>query len=120
MTTPQGSSEDNSDKSALIGGSSKSYGTEGLNIAVSFEDRLNYCWREIDVYGEQPKEGTYWSRISKKFSNCFNGNGKEYVTRKHLLKNVTGVAHSGELLAVLGASGAGKLFNSFFDVTNIY
>ena len=44
----------------------------------------------------------------KKFQNCISGGGKEYVTRKHLLKNVTGVSHSGELLAVLGASGAGN------------
>lgn len=106
----QVSSDEYSDKSALIGGSSSksSYGTENLEITIAIEDRLTYTWKEIDVYGEQPTEGTLWSRIGKKFRNCFNGNGKEFVARKHLLKNVTGVAHSGELLAVLGASGAGK------------
>lgn len=105
----QGSSDDYSDKSALIAtSSSKSYGTDNLDFAIAIEDRLTYTWKEIDVYGEQPTEGTLWSRVNKKFHNCLSGNGKEFVARKHLLKNVTGVAHSGELLAVLGASGAGK------------
>lgn len=104
----QGSSEDYTDKSALIPGSSKSYGTENLDFTIAIEDRLTYTWKEIDVYGEQPQEGSLFSRIGKKIHNCFSSNGKEFVARKHLLKNVTGVAHSGELLAVLGASGAGK------------
>jgi ATP-binding cassette, subfamily G (WHITE), eye pigment precursor transporter len=104
----QGSSDDYSDKSVLMGGSNKSYGTDQLETAIAIEDRLTYTWKEIDVYGEQPQEGSLWSRIGKKFQNCFTGGGKEFVLRKHLLKNVTGVAHSGELLAVLGASGAGK------------
>lgn len=111
FSNPQGSSDDYSDKSALIigeGSSSKSYGTEIIETMIPIEDRLTYTWKEIDVYGEQPTEGSLWSRIGKKFRNCFNGGGKEFVARKHLLKNVTGMAHSGELLAVLGASGAGK------------
>lgn len=107
----QGSSDDYSDKSLLIGGSegsAKSYGTENIDAIVPIEDRLTYTWKEIDVYGEQPVEGSLWSRIGKKINSCVTGNGKEFVARKHLLKNITGVAHSGELLAVLGASGAGK------------
>lgn len=111
IPNPQGSSEDFSDKSALIGGSegsSKSYGTDNIDATIPIEDRLTYTWKEIDVYGEQPTEGSLWSRTSKRLHNFVTGNGKEYVARKHLLKNVTGVAHSGELLAVLGASGAGK------------
>lgn len=104
----QVSSDDYSDKSALVSGSTKSYGTDNLDATIAIEDRLTYTWKEIDVYGEQPTEGSCWSRISKKFTNCISGSGKEFIARKHLLKNVTGVAHSGELLAVLGASGAGK------------
>lgn len=99
----QGSSDDFSDKSALIGTSSKSYGTENI-VSIAVDERLTYTWKEIDVYGEQPKEGSLWSRTARKL--C--GSGKEFVARKHLLKNVTGVAYSGELLAVMGASGAGK------------
>lgn len=107
----KGSSDDYSDKSALLGsaGSGKSsYGTDIADHLISIEDRLTYTWKEIDVYGETPVEGTLWSRFTKKVHSCFSGGGKEFVARKHLLKNVTGVAHSGELLAVLGASGAGK------------
>jgi ABC-type glutathione transport system ATPase component len=106
--TWQGSSDDYSDQSALMGGSTKSYGTDQLEAAISIEDRLNYTWKEIDVYGEQPQEGSTWTRLRKKFLNCFSSGGKEFILRKHLLKNMTGVAYSGELLAVMGASGAGK------------
>lgn len=42
----QGSSDDYSDKSALIGSSSKSYGTDNLDINISIEDRLTYTWEE--------------------------------------------------------------------------
>lgn len=106
----QGSSDDYSDKRSLLGGGSSksSYGTENMETTIAIEDRLTYTWKEIDVYGEQPQEGSFWSRIGKKFRNCCSGNGKEFIARKHLLRNVTGVAHSGEMLAVLGASGAGK------------
>lgn len=105
-------SDDYSDKSALIpsgsSGSGKSYGTDNKETAISIEDRIVYAWKEIDVYGEQKLQTSFWTRMKKKFCSCFSSNGKEFVTRKHLLKNVTGVAYSGELLAVLGSSGAGK------------
>lgn len=104
----QGASDDYDDKTSLIGGGGKSYGTENLDAIIAIEDRVTYTWKEIDVYGETPQEGSVWSRLGKKFRNCFSGNGKQFVARKHLLKNVSGVAHSGELLAVMGASGAGK------------
>ncbi|KAG5683231.1 hypothetical protein PVAND_012524 [Polypedilum vanderplanki] len=103
-------SDEYSDKSALIPGSSnsgKSYGTD-IETSIAIEDRLVYSWKEIDVYGEQKVQAPFWTRMKKKFCSCFSSNGKEFVTRKHLLKNVTGVAYSGELLAVLGSSGAGK------------
>lgn len=100
----QGSSDEYSDKIALVGTSSKNYGTETIDTSVAVDERLTYTWKEIDVYGEQPKEGSLWSRTVRRI--C--GSGKEFVARKHLLKNVTGVAYSGELLAVMGASGAGK------------
>jgi ATP-binding cassette, subfamily G (WHITE), eye pigment precursor transporter len=101
---PQQESLEYSDKSALVGSSKSSYGTDNNDAAIAIDERLTYTWKEIDVYGEQPKEGSVWSRTVRK---CFT-NQKEFVARKHLLKNVTGVAHSGELLAVMGASGAGK------------
>jgi ABC-type multidrug transport system ATPase subunit len=110
MDHSQGS-DDYSDKSALIPSSSasgKSYGSDNNEIAISIDDRLTYTWKEIDVYGEQKVQLPFWTRMKKKFCGCFTASGKEYVTRKHLLKNCTGVAYSGELLAVMGSSGAGK------------
>lgn len=110
MNCSQGS-DDFSDKSALIpssSGSGKSYGTDNIETKISIDERMVYSWKEIDVYGEQKVQAPFWTRMKKKFCGCFSSNGKEFVTRKHLLKNVTGVAYSGELLAVLGASGAGK------------
>jgi ATP-binding cassette, subfamily G (WHITE), eye pigment precursor transporter len=104
-------SDDYSDKSALIPSSSssgKSYGTDASDTVIAIEDRLTYTWREIDVYGEQKLHIPFWKRMKKKFCSCFTANGREYITRKHLLKNITGVAYSGELLAVMGSSGAGK------------
>lgn len=110
-------SDDFSDKSALIpssSGSGKSYGTDNIETVIPIEDRIVYSWKEIDVYGEQKVQASFWKRMKKRFCCCCTTNGKEFVTRKHLLKNISGVAYSGELLAVLGASGAGKttLMNS--------
>jgi ATP-binding cassette, subfamily G (WHITE), eye pigment precursor transporter len=118
MSHPQASDTSLDDKSPLIpassassGGSGKSYGSgRHDSIAIAIEDRLTYTWKEIDVYGEQKVQSSFVDRVKRRFCNCLSsgGRGKEFVTRKHLLKNVTGVAHSGELLAVIGSSGAGK------------
>ena len=92
----------------------KSYGTlGGIDSAIRFsliaiDDQLNYSWKDIDVFGEQPTEGSTVGRLYKRVRGCCNKQRREIVPRKHLLKNVTGVARSGELLAVLGSSGAGK------------
>lgn len=103
------SNDSATDKSALIPTGSKTYGTHRNSSLIAIEDRLTYTWKEIDVYGEQPTDGSGAARAWKKVKNCFTGNGrKEIIPRKQLLKNITGVAHAGELLAVLGSSGAGK------------
>lgn len=47
-------------------------------------------------------------KIKSKFKDCLTGNRKIPIPRKHILQNINGIAHPGELLAVLGSSGAGK------------
>lgn len=72
-------------------------------------ERLTYTWKDIDVFGETPNEGNHIGRrVFRKIKECFGITRRETIPRKHLLKNVTGVAFSGEILAVLGSSGAGK------------
>lgn len=96
------------DSSGGSSGSGKFYGSQRSETQIAIEERLTYTWREIDVYGEQKVSQPFLTRLKRRFCNCLNVSGREFVTRKHLLKNVTGVAHSGELLAVMGSSGAGK------------
>lgn len=76
----------------------------------SITQRLTYTWTNIDVFGEAPTSSeSFRSTCVNRVRNCFRGNGHKIpVPRKHLLKNVMGIAQSGELLAVLGSSGAGK------------
>ncbi|XP_055625717.1 protein white isoform X2 [Toxorhynchites rutilus septentrionalis] len=70
-------------------------------------ERLTYTWKEIDVFGEIPGD-TRKEPLCRRLRTCFTRHKKDFNPRKHLLKNVTGVAKSGELLAVMGSSGAGK------------
>ena len=53
----------------------------------------------MDVYGVPPAKGNFITR-------CFSKQANQ--EKKQLLKKVTGIARSGELLAVMGSSGAGK------------
>lgn len=85
--------------------------TDDDGIVVTMDDRVTYAWRELDVFGEQKPED-FWKRMRRTVGRVCPeqlGGGKyEYLTRKHLLKSVTGIAKGGEMLAVLGSSGAGK------------
>ncbi|XP_058818284.1 protein white isoform X2 [Topomyia yanbarensis] len=94
------------DKSTLIQvWKPKSYGS--VKGQIPQHERLTYTWKEIDVFGETPGDSKKESLCSR-LCSCFSRQKKDFNPRKHLLKNVTGVAKSGELLAVLGSSGAGK------------
>lgn len=94
------------DKSTLIQvWKPKNYGA--VKGQIPQHARLTYTWKEIDVFGELPAD-TKTEPLCSRLCSCFNRQRKDVNPRKHLLKNVTGVAKSGELLAVMGSSGAGK------------
>ncbi|XP_058064538.1 protein white [Anopheles bellator] len=83
----------------------KSYGS--VRGQIPKRDRLTYTWRELDVFGEAPKDENKREPLCNRLRYCLRQH-RDINPRKHLLKNVTGVARSGELLAVMGSSGAGK------------
>ncbi|XP_069194076.1 protein white-like [Procambarus clarkii] len=59
---------------------------------VAGEERLTYSWEKVNVFALHLK-----------------GFGKKKVTQeKHILKDVAGICRPGELLAIMGASGAGQ------------
>ncbi|XP_065075064.1 protein white isoform X2 [Ochlerotatus camptorhynchus] len=96
----------NNDKSTLIQvWKPKSYGA--VKGQIPQHDRLTYTWKEIDVFGELPGDAKK-EPLCSRLCSCFSSQKKDINPRKHLLKNVTGMAKSGELLAVMGSSGAGK------------
>ncbi|XP_030764169.1 ABC transporter G family member 36-like [Sitophilus oryzae] len=67
------------------------------------EERITYSWNSINVFADTnvPKSENYccW---------CCRQDEQNNQQKKHLLKNVSGIARPGELLAILGSSGAGK------------
>ncbi|KAJ8686388.1 hypothetical protein QAD02_022182 [Eretmocerus hayati] len=74
---------------------------DSLDKTYYYRDKapMTYTWSNINVYCTV-RDKEFWNRIFKK--NTRN-NGK-----RHLLKNVSGIAYPGELLVIMGSSGAGK------------
>lgn len=96
----------------------KSYGSVTIRPEAA-PQRLTYTWKNIDVFGQtqkhrQPADDDLSAAASQspsllnKMKSCLSREPHIPRPRKHLLKNVSGIAYSGELLAVMGSSGAGK------------
>ncbi|KAK4875876.1 hypothetical protein RN001_012298 [Aquatica leii] len=70
--------------------------------SLSYSERITFTWSEINVFTIEN------ARVANRF--CQRGLNENYFTPqgKQILKNVNGIARPGELLAILGSSGAGK------------
>lgn len=79
-------------------------GYGATNAADKPHQKLIYSWENIDVFGEAPQQTNPCLSAFRACLPCY----KVPVQRKHLLKNVYGLAKGGEILAILGSSGAGK------------
>lgn len=76
-------------------------------------ENITYTWSNINVFTSTRESRR--SRITNTIRGLCSGTpARNYNLRKHILKNVTGVAYPGELIALMGSSGAGKttLLNS--------
>nr|ADG04715.1 truncated white protein [Drosophila melanogaster] len=62
----------------------------------------------MDIFGAVNQPGSGWRQLVNRTRGLFCNERHIPAPRKHLLKNVCGVAYPGELLAVMGSSGAGK------------
>ncbi|KAK9736642.1 ABC transporter [Popillia japonica] len=84
-------------------GSLPNYGsTEYPPAALPHNERIIYSWSSMNVFA------TERSRSKYKFFSLCSRKDNSLLPRKHILKNVHGIAYPGELLAILGSSGAGK------------
>ncbi|KAJ6645413.1 Protein white [Pseudolycoriella hygida] len=72
------------------------------------KQQITYTWKNIDVFGEIPTQSSVFRNALNRVKYCFGLGHKAPTPRKHLIKNVAGIANSGEILAVMGSSGAGK------------
>ncbi|XP_043524917.1 ABC transporter G family member 3-like [Frieseomelitta varia] len=61
-------------------------------------ESITYTWSDLNVYADRMNEKP-WEMFSKR---------RKPTERRHLLKDVCGVAYPGELLVIMGSSGAGK------------
>lgn len=71
------------------------------------EENITYTWSGINVFTSGVEEQGSKLMNGVRTLLCQNRRNQQ-PSRKHILKNVTGVAYPGELLAIMGSSGAGK------------
>ncbi|XP_014230795.1 protein white [Trichogramma pretiosum] len=60
---------------------------------------MTYSWSNINVYHVLPDKSLWRPFIKRQLKNS---------NKKHLLRDVSGIAYPGELLVIMGSSGAGK------------
>ncbi|EDW05654.1 protein white [Drosophila mojavensis] len=89
-------------------GQAKNYGTLSPSDDGQLPETLTYAWHNVDIFGAVHQPGSNWRQLVNRTRGLFCNERHIPAPRKHLLKNVCGVAYPGELLAVMGSSGAGK------------
>ncbi|XP_043658360.1 protein white [Drosophila teissieri] len=97
-------------------GQAKNYGTlrpptppeDSGSASGQLAENLTYAWHNMDIFGAVNQPGSGWRQLVNRTRGLFCNERHIPAPRKHLLKNVCGVAYPGELLAVMGSSGAGK------------
>ncbi|KRK06073.1 protein white isoform X2 [Drosophila yakuba] len=97
-------------------GQAKNYGTlrpptppeDSGSASGQMAENLTYAWHNMDIFGAVNQPGSGWRQLVNRTRGLFCNERHIPAPRKHLLKNVCGVAYPGELLAVMGSSGAGK------------
>uniref|UniRef100_A0A034VCM1 Protein white n=2 Tax=Bactrocera dorsalis TaxID=27457 RepID=A0A034VCM1_BACDO len=100
--------EQSYEQSSINQGFSKNYGTLSPPSPTLTADNLTYSWYNLDVFGAVHQPGSGWKQLLNRVKGVLCNERHIPAPRKHLLKNVSGVAYPGELLAVMGSSGAGK------------
>nr|XP_031835364.1 protein white [Nomia melanderi]XP_031835365.1 protein white [Nomia melanderi]XP_031835366.1 protein white [Nomia melanderi] len=80
--------------------SSTAIGDAATEASRSFaNESITYTWSDLNVYVSRRNESLFDRFLMRK---------KRAIERRHLLKDVCGVAYPGELLVIMGSSGAGK------------
>lgn len=69
-------------------------------------NNLTLTWEGLNVYVPEAKEGFF----SKKKPKC---------EKMHIVQNVFGIARPGQILAIMGASGAGYI-SRFYYMLNFF
>ncbi|XP_067640277.1 protein white [Eurosta solidaginis] len=96
------------EQSSINQGFNKNYGTLSAPSPELTADNLTYSWYNIDIFGAVHQPGSDWKQLLNRLKGLFCNERHIPAPRKHLLKNISGVAYPGELLAIMGSSGAGK------------
>nr|BDX53024.1 White [Dorcus rectus] len=96
-------SDDEDLEQTIVSGVSYGSITKSIGKIVPYDERIVYSWSDVNVFV------TERNRSKWKFFNYLQRSQQLIpLARKHILKDVHGIAYPGELLAILGSSGAGK------------